>query len=103
MAELQRQGRVLPEWPIADLDRLVCSAPAALVSCRKRLCDAGPRTGSGVDVPPAATLAYRMLPDCYPLAGWGHPDCQLHVPELSGAGAGCAVAGRQTVQPLGAP
>src|SRR5260370_24848057 len=49
MAELHRAGRVLPERPAADVDRLVHSASAAFVPCGDPVCNAGSGTGAPVD------------------------------------------------------
>src|SRR6266705_213945 len=61
VAQPNRDGRVLPEWAVAHLDRLVCAASAALVSCFECVRDAGSGIGSGVDAFPASALAYRVL------------------------------------------
>ncbi len=64
METLHGDGRILPEWPAADLDWLVRGALAALVSCRDGIWDAGAGVGVGVDAISAAAMADCMLFDC---------------------------------------
>src|ERR1700733_13227714 len=94
MAALHGHGRVLPEWTFAHLGWLVRAAPAALVSCRDRVCHAGSGVGPGLYAFSAAALANRVLFHCDALAGWCHPDGELHLLELSGSRDGSAVARR---------
>src|SRR3989449_2229953 len=61
VAQPDRDGRVLSEWSVAHLDRLVCAASAALVSCFERVRDARAGIGSGLDAIPASALADRVL------------------------------------------
>ena len=68
VAQLYRDGRVLPERSAAYVDRLVHAASAALVPCFDGFCDTGTRTGFGLDVVSAAPLANRVLPYCDSLA-----------------------------------
>src|SRR3984885_900822 len=94
MAALHGHGRVLPERTFAHLGWLVRAAPAALVSCRDRVCHAGSGVGPGLYAFSAAALANRVLFHCDALAGWCHPDGELHLLELSGSRDGSAVARR---------
>src|SRR6266851_3929299 len=86
VAELHGAGRVLPERPATDVDRLAHGASAALVSRRDGSWNAG--AGARVDDVPAAAHAHFVLPDYHALADWHHPFGKLHVPELPGAGSG---------------
>src|SRR5437667_11050039 len=72
VAQLDRDGRVLPEWAVAHLDRLVCAASAALVSCFERIRHACAGVGSGVDAVPASALADRMLLYRHPMGSRCH-------------------------------
>src|SRR5579859_2269592 len=85
MAKFHRHGRVLPERPIADLDWLVCTAFAALVSRSERICHVGHGTWASLDVIPSQAIADRLFFYRDPVADPGHPDCELHVLELSGS------------------
>ena len=72
VAQPDRDGRVLPEWAVAHLDRLVCAASAALVSCFERIRHACAGVGSGVDAVPASALADRMLLHRHPMGSRCH-------------------------------
>src|SRR5205823_5743661 len=72
VAQPDRDGRVLPEWAVAHLDRLVCAASAALVSCFERIRHACAGVGSGVDAVPASALADRMLLYRHPMGSRCH-------------------------------
>ena len=93
MAEFYRDGRVLPEWSVANVDRVVCAASAALVSRRDGVCHTGDGTGTGVDAVPSAPVADCLFLHCDSVADWGDPDCELYVPELSCARHGGAAVG----------
>src|SRR5947208_8879851 len=72
VAQPDRDGRVLPEWALAHLDRLVCAASAALVSCFERIRHACAGVGSGVDAVPASALADPMLFHRHPMGNRCH-------------------------------
>src|SRR5437667_1346716 len=61
VAKLHGARRVLPEWPAANLDRLVHAAFPALVSCGDVIFHTGARTRPGVGDVSAAAHPNRML------------------------------------------
>src|SRR5882757_6058761 len=85
MAPLYSDGRVLLEWPAADMDWLVSRTPAALVSCRDRVPHARTRACPRLYVVPAASLAHRLLLHRDAVANRRHPHGELHIPQLSRA------------------
>src|ERR1039457_3135489 len=93
VAQLYSDGRVLPERSAAHVDRLVHAASAALVPCFDSFCDAGARTGFGLDIVSAAPLANRVLLYCDSLANWSYFHRQLHVSKLPCPDAGTPFAG----------
>src|SRR5437870_9445516 len=72
VAQSDRDGRVLPEWTVAHLDRLVCAASAALVSCFERVRDPRAGIGSGLDAIPASRLRNGLLLHGAPWGVRGH-------------------------------
>src|ERR1700683_3658138 len=85
MAPLHGDGRVLPEWTVAHVDRLVHAASAALVPRR----DGGGHTGDGVgdrvDDVSAAAVAHRVFFDRDAVGDRRDPHGELHLSELRGA------------------
>ena len=61
VAQLHRDGRVLPKWSAAHLDWLVPAASAALVSCRQRDGNVSDGTRTDLDDSPATTLPHRTV------------------------------------------
>src|ERR1700693_1227927 len=94
MAALHGHGRLLPERTFAHWVWLVRAAPAALVSCRDRVCHAGSGVGPGLHAFSAAALENRVLFHCDAVAARCNPDGELHLFELSGSRDGSAVARR---------
>src|SRR5438876_10900945 len=82
VAQPDRDGRVLPEWAVAHLDRLVCAASAALVSCFERIRHACAGGGSGVDAVPASALADGTLRKRHSMGNRSHSYGYLHIFEL---------------------
>jgi len=78
--------------PLADVDRLVYAASAALVPCSDRFCDAGPGTGAGVDDVSAASLSHLVFFCRDDLADRDHSLRELHLSELSRSRFGVSVA-----------
>ena len=82
MAKLHRYGRVLPERPVAYMDRLVCTAFAALVPrgfSRRDICFG---TGNRVAALFTTALANHLLFHCNNLANRRDSDCKLRFPQL---------------------
>src|ERR1700686_930759 len=94
MAPFHSHGRVLPKWAFAFFGWLVRATPAALVSCRDRVCHAGSGVGPGLHALSAAALENRLLFHCDAVAGRCNPGGKLHLFELSGSRDGGAVARR---------
>src|SRR5947208_4658868 len=61
VAQPDRDGRVLPEWAVAHLNRLVWQASPALVSSFERICHACPGAGRGVDAVPPSARSERIF------------------------------------------
>ena len=93
VAALYRDGRILSEWPAANLDRLVHATFAALVSCFDGIRHARARIGFGVDAVFAAPLAHCLFLYCDSLGARRYFHGELHVFELSGAGVRGLAAG----------
>ena len=87
VAKLHGARRVLPEWPAANLDRLVHAAFPALVSCGDVIFHTGARTRPGVGDVSAAAHPNRMLLHRDGLANRHHSLRKLHVLELPRARA----------------
>ena len=101
MAPSDRDGRVLPEWSPAHLDRMVHPAPAALVPLGDGVLHAGAGTGHRLDALSSPPLAHPLLSHRHPVGNWRDLHRQLHLSQLPGSGAGIPVAGRPLLQPLG--
>ncbi len=93
MAQLDRDGRVLPERPAAHMDRLVLAAPAARFPRLHRGRDPGAGVGIGMDDPAAAPLPDRTVLPRDRLGDRGHCDGELCVLELPGLVVGNLVGG----------
>src|SRR5271154_4468961 len=87
MAAVHGDGRVLPKWSVANVDRVVRPALPALVSCDDGIRHARTGTGPGVDAFSAETVANGLLFHRDAVADRNHPDGQLHISELSCSGA----------------
>src|SRR5882757_2036473 len=94
MAEFHCAGRVLPERPTADVDRLVHAAFPALVSCGDGAWNADAGTRAGLAHVLAAAIKHLVFSYHHSLADRDHSLGELYVPELPGPGAGDAAARR---------
>src|SRR6516162_4290484 len=99
MAGFFGHERVLPEWPAADVGRLVRAPMAAAVPRKHCLLYRVHRTGGrvyGVFAPhfPDHLFLHGDVP-----AEWHRADCELRLPELFGAGARNFSAGRRLSDP----
>src|SRR5258708_35981088 len=82
MAQLHRNGRVLPERPASDVDRLVGAPPPPLVSRRDGIRSARTGDGSRLDHVFPPPLSTPPVLHRHALANRHHPHCQLYVPEF---------------------
>ena len=87
VAALHGDGRVLPEWAAADVDRLVHAAFAALVSRGDGVSHVGAGACSGIHAVFAAALAHRLLFHRDAVADRRDSLGELYVSQLSGARA----------------
>src|SRR6266567_8739394 len=85
MAQLNRDGRVLPERPATNLDRLVCRTPAALVPCSVGRGHAGAGVGACLHALLATPLAFGLLLHRDTVGDRSYPDGELYFPQLPGA------------------
>src|SRR5579859_5426585 len=100
MAEFHGDGRLLPEWPASDVDRLVRAALAALVSCRERVFHARARTRFDLGRISAEKNSHRALFRRHSVADWHHPHGKLYVSQLSRSRARVPLARRPVSRPL---
>src|ERR1700690_3611 len=93
MAPVHSHGRVLPERPLADVDRLVSAASAALVSRRDGRRYACNGTGARLDAVSPAPMAHCVLLYRDAVADRRNPERELYIFELSRTRTGRPLAG----------
>src|SRR6202035_2419270 len=101
MAPSDRDGRVLPEWSPAYLDRLVHPALATLVPLDDGPGHAGDGTGHRLDDPASPPLAHPLFFHRDSMGNRSDLHRQLHLSELPGSDPRISLVRRSLLQPLG--